>query len=252
MGDEIKEVVLSPRINLFKRSVMNLIVEAKNLSKQFTGQEDGNHSSVFTDLNFAVEAETTLALVGPSGSGKSTLLNLISGLDNPSGGTILVDGKDVHAMSADQSACFRNQTLGFIFQSHHLMPALSALENVMLPALAGHGLLEGKELEDRATKLLEDVGLLNRAKHVPSQLSGGEKQRVAVARALINQPKLLLADEPTGALDHANAENLINLLLEVCQKNRTTMIMVTHAHSLADKMQSRWNFDHGKLKKERA
>lgn len=252
MGDEIKEVVLSPRINLFKRSGMNLIVEAKNLSKQFTGQEDGNHTSVFADLNFEVEAETTLALVGPSGSGKSTLLNLISGLDNPSGGTILVDGKDVHAMSADQSARFRNQTLGFIFQSHHLMPALSALENVMLPALAGHGLLEGKELEDRATQLLEDVGLLKRAKHVPSQLSGGEKQRVAVARALINQPKLLLADEPTGALDQVNAENLINLLLEVCHKNRTTMIMVTHAHSLADKMQSRWNFDHGKLKKERA
>lgn len=252
MGDEIKEVVLSPRINLFKRSGMNLIVEAKNLSKQFTGQEDGNHTSVFADLNFEVEAETTLALVGPSGSGKSTLLNLISGLDNPSGGTILVDGKDVHTMSSDQSARFRNQTLGFIFQSHHLMPALSALENVMLPALAGHGLLEGKELEDRATQLLEDVGLLKRAKHVPSQLSGGEKQRVAVARALINQPKLLLADEPTGALDQVNAENLINLLLEVCHKNRTTMIMVTHAHSLADKMQSRWNFDHGKLKKERA
>ena len=252
MGDEIKEVVLSPRINLFKRSVMNLIVEAKNLSKQFTGQEDGNHTSVFADLNFEVEAETTLALVGPSGSGKSTLLNLISGLDNPSGGNILVDGKDVHAMNADQSACFRNQTLGFIFQSHHLMPALSALENVMLPALAGHGLLKGKELEDRAIQLLEDVGLLNRAKHLPNQLSGGEKQRVAVARALINQPKLLLADEPTGALDHANAENLINLLLEVCQKNRTTMIMVTHAHSLADKMQFRWNFDHGTLKKERA
>lgn len=252
MGDEIKEVELSPQINLFKRSAMNLIVEAKNLSKQFTGQEDGNHTSVFADLNFEVEAETTLALVGPSGSGKSTLLNLISGLDNPSGGNILVDGKDVHAMSADQSARFRNQTLGFIFQSHHLMPALSALENVMLPALAGHGLLEGKELEDRATQLLEDVGLLKRAKHVPSQLSGGEKQRVAVARALINQPKLLLADEPTGALDQVNAENLINLLLEVCQKNRTTMIMVTHAHSLADKMQSRWNFDRGTLKKERA
>ena len=252
MGDEIKEVVLLPRINLFKRSVMNLIVEAKNLSKQFTGQEDGNHTSVFADLNFEVEAETTLALVGPSGSGKSTLLNLISGLDNPSGGTILVDGKDVHAMSADQSARFRNQTLGFIFQSHHLMPALSALENVMLPALAGHDLLEGKELEDRATKLLEDVGLLKRAKHVPSQLSGGEKQRVAVARALINQPKLLLADEPTGALDQVNAENLINLLQEVCQKNHTTMIMVTHAHSLADKMQCRWNFDRGTLKKERA
>jgi lipoprotein-releasing system ATP-binding protein len=231
---------------------MYLFVDAKNLSKQFTGQEDGNHTSVFADLNFEVEAETTLALVGPSGSGKSTLLNLISGLDNPSGGNILVDGKDVHAMNADQSACFRNQTLGFIFQSHHLMPALSALENVMLPALAGHGLLEGKELEDRATKLLEDVGLLKRAKHVPSQLSGGEKQRVAVARALINQPKLLLADEPTGALDQVNAENLINLLLEVCHKNRTTMIMVTHAHSLADKMQSKWNFDRGTLKKERA
>ena len=167
----------------------------------FTDQGSGNQTVVFTDFNFEVERETTVALVGPSGSGKSTLLNLISGLDNPSDGSIVVDGKDIHAMSPDQSACFRNQTIGFVFQSHHLMPALSAHENVMLPALAGHGLLEGKELQDRASQLLDEVGLFSRAKHLPSQLSGGEKQRVAVARALINQPNLLLADEPTGALD---------------------------------------------------
>ena len=226
------------------------MVEAKSLSKVFTDQGSGNQTVVFTDFNFEVERETTVALVGPSGSGKSTLLNLISGLDNPSDGSIVVDGKDIHAMSPDQSACFRNQTIGFVFQSHHLMPALSAHENVMLPALAGHGLLEGKELQDRASQLLDEVGLFSRAKHLPSQLSGGEKQRVAVARALINQPNLLLADEPTGALDQKNEENLFNLLLKVSQKNRTTMIMVTHAHSLAKKMQVSWVFEGGTLKKE--
>lgn len=228
---------------------MSSIVEAKSLSKQFADQGSGSQTAVFTDLNFEVECGTTVALLGPSGSGKSTLLNLISGLDSPSGGTMIVDGKDVHAMSAEQSACFRNQTIGFIFQSHHLMPALSAHENVMLPALAGHGLLNGKELQDRASQLLEEVGLMSRAKHLPSQLSGGEKQRVAVARALINQPKLLLADEPTGALDQANAENLISLLLEVTQKNGTAMIMVTHAHPLAKKMQVTWAFDQGTLQR---
>lgn len=228
---------------------MSLIVEAKSLRKQFADHGSDSQISVFADLNFEVECGTTVALVGPSGSGKSTLLNLISGLDRPSDGTIMVDGKDVHSMSAEQSACFRNQTIGFVFQSHHLMPALSAYENVMLPALAGHGLLNGKELKDRASQLLEDVGLMNRAKHLPSQLSGGEKQRVAVARALINRPKLLLADEPTGALDQSNAENLISLLLEVAQKNDTATVMVTHAQSLAKKMQVRWAFDQGTLKR---
>jgi len=228
---------------------MSLIVEAKSLSKQFADHGSDSQISIFADLNFEVEPETTVALVGPSGSGKSTLLNLISGLDRPSDGTIMVDGKDVNAMSAEQSACFRNQTIGFVFQSHHLMPSLSAHENVMLPALAGHGLLNGKELQNRASQLLEDVGLMNRAKHLPSQLSGGEKQRVAVARALINQPKLLLADEPTGALDQSNAENLISLLLEVAQKNDTAMVMVTHAQSLAKKMQVTWAFDQGTLKR---
>ena len=228
---------------------MSLIVETKSLSKEFADQGSGSQTAVFSDLNFEVECRTTVALLGPSGSGKTTLLNLISGLDSPSGGTMIVDGKEVHAMSADQSACFRNQTIGFVFQSHHLMPALSAHENVMLPALAGYGLLEGKELQDRASRLLEDVGLISRANHLPSQLSGGEKQRVAVARALINQPKLLLADEPTGALDQANAENLISLLLEVAQKNDTAMIMVTHAQPLAKRMHVTWAFNQGTLKR---
>ena len=181
---------------------MSLMVEAKSLSKVFTDQGSGNQTVVFTDFNFEVERETTVALVGPSGSGKSTLLNLISGLDNPSDGSIVVDGKDIHAMSPDQSACFRNQTIGFVFQSHHLMPALSAHENVMLPALAGHGLLEGKELRiEQASFLMRSVCCLET---FGNQLSGGEKQKLRLP-VLLSISKLLLADEPTGE-DQKNAK----------------------------------------------
>lgn len=228
---------------------MSNFLEIKNLTKAYSAPQGGSSSLVFSDLNLLVEAGKSLAIVGPSGSGKSTLLNLIGGLDRPTGGEVLIDGKNVHQQSPEEAACFRNRTLGFVFQSHHLLPALSALENVMIPALAGHGGASGQALQNQALELLHEVGLSERANHLPGQLSGGERQRVAVARALINGPRLLLADEPTGALDQAKAESLMELLVRLNREKETTLVVVTHAVSLANQMEEVWAFDDGDLKK---
>ena len=222
-------------------------LEIKNLTKAYAAPEGGSSSMVFSELNLEAEAGSSLAVVGPSGSGKSTLLNLIGGLDRPTSGEVWVDGKSIHDLSAEEIARYRNLTLGFIFQSHHLLPALTALENIMVPALAGHGGPSGESLRVRAEELLSKVGLSDRANHLPGQMSGGEKQRVAVARALLNQPRLILADEPTGALDQANAEGLIDLLIALNREHQTTLVVVTHAISLARKMEEVWNFSDGNL-----
>jgi lipoprotein-releasing system ATP-binding protein len=228
---------------------MSPFLEIKNLSKSYSAPQGGSSSLVFSNLNLLVKEGKSLAIVGPSGSGKSTLLNLIGGLDRPTSGEVLIDGKKVHQHSSEEAARFRNRTLGFIFQSHHLLPALSALENVMIPALAGHGGVNGQALQTRALELLHKVGLSERANHLPGQLSGGERQRVAVARALINEPRLLLADEPTGALDQARAERLMELLVRLNSEKETTLVVVTHAMSLANQMEEVWAFDEGYLKK---
>ena len=228
---------------------MSNFLEIKNLTKAYSAPQGGSSSLVFSDLNLLVEAGKSLAIVGPSGSGKSTLLNLIGGLDHPTGGEVLIDGKKVHQQSPEEAARFRNHTLGFVFQSHHLLPALSALENVMIPALAGHGGASGQALKNQALELLQEVGLSERANHLPGQLSGGERQRVAVARALINEPRLLLADEPTGALDQAKAESLMELLVRLNREKETTLVVVTHAISLANQMEEVWAFDGEDLKK---
>jgi len=228
---------------------MSNFLEIKNLTKAYSAPQGGSSSLVFSNLNLLVKAGKSLAIVGPSGSGKSTLLNLIGGLDRPTGGEVLIDGKNVHQQSPEESARFRNRTLGFIFQSHHLLPALSALENVMIPALAGHGGASGQALQNQALELLHEVGLSERVNHLPGQLSGGERQRVAVARALINGPRLLLADEPTGALDQAKAESLMELLVRLNREKETTLVVVTHAISLANQMEEVWAFDGGDLKK---
>jgi lipoprotein-releasing system ATP-binding protein len=228
---------------------MRNFLEIKNLTKAYSAPQGGSSSLVFSDLNLLVKAGKSLAIVGPSGSGKSTLLNLIGGLDRPTGGEVLIDGINVHQQSPEEAARFRNRTLGLVFQSHHLLPALSALENVMIPALAGHGGANGKVLQNQALELLHEVGLSERANHLPGQLSGGERQRVAVARALINGPRLLLADEPTGALDQAKAESLMELMVRLNREKETTLVVVTHAVSLANQMEEVWAFDDGDLKK---
>ena len=228
---------------------MKPFIDINHLSKSYKGVDENSSTHVLSDLNLQIQEGDTLGLIGPSGSGKSTLLNLISGLDTPTSGEVWIGGKQVHKLAPQDSAAFRNQTIGFIFQSHHLLPALTARENVIVPALAGHSEMTASESKQRAYHLLEQVGLEGRADHLPSQLSGGERQRVAVARALMNRPQLLLADEPTGALDSANADRLVELILRLNNQFKCTLLMVTHSIEQAKKMDQVNSFDQGKLTK---
>ena len=226
---------------------MKEFIQILNLTKEYSEGPDRNSVQVFSNLSLSVERGKSLAIVGPSGSGKSTLLNLVGAMDRPTRGDILIDGKKISSFTEEESARFRNLRIGYIFQSHHLLPALTAVQNIMIPALAGHTDIKNEELEDKANGLLKKVGLSHRANHLPGELSGGERQRVAVARALINQPQILLADEPTGALDQQNANVLIDLLLQLKQDFETTLLVVTHSLKLAKKMDLVWALNDGKL-----
>ncbi|MDB6064675.1 MAG: lolD 1 [Pedosphaera sp.] len=192
--------------------------------------------NVLKGVSLEVGRGESLAIIGPSGSGKSTLLNIIGTLDRATSGEINLGGKDLNTLDDLQLATVRNRQIGFVFQAHYLLPQCTVLENVLVPTLAGvdHALQAGAP--ERANRLLKRVGLDERMTHRPGQLSGGERQRVAVVRALINQPQLLLADEPTGALDRASSEQLAQLLLELNREEGVTLILVTHALDLAQKM----------------
>lgn len=206
---------------------MTSIVQAVNLVKQV--QSGSDPLVILHDVSFSVEAGESLAILGASGSGKSTLLGLLAGLDVPTSGTVLLDGVDLFAFDEDERAHLRGRLAGFVFQSFQLLPALSALENVMLP-LELQGKRDARALAQQA---LQQVGLSNRLQHVPKHLSGGEQQRVALARAFVSQPKILFADEPTGNLDAATGEQVIELMLEMNRAQGTTLILVTHDESLA-------------------
>jgi ABC-type lipoprotein export system ATPase subunit len=199
---------------------------------------------VLRNVSLEVRRGESLAIVGPSGSGKSTLLNIIGTLDRPSAGQVLLDGQDLSRLDDLKLAEVRNRQIGFVFQSHHLLPHCNVMENVLVPTLACSR--RGNEA-DRARKLLERVGLSHRLTHRPGQLSGGERQRVAVVRALINEPKLLLADEPTGSLDRTSAGELGQLLVELNREQGLTLIVVTHALDLAQKMQRQYEIQQGEL-----
>jgi len=192
---------------------------------------------VLRDVTLEIQRGESVAIVGPSGSGKSTLLNIMGTLDRPSSGQVLLDGRELSQLDDIQLAAVRNREIGFIFQSHHLLPQCTVLENVLVPTLANKDAALRNGAVERATRLLETVGLGARLTHRPGQLSGGERQRVAVVRALINQPKLLLADEPTGALDRASAQNLSDLLVQLNREEGVTLIVVTHALDLAKRME---------------
>jgi ABC-type lipoprotein export system ATPase subunit len=209
------------------------LVEVHGVSKSF---QTGDHKvRVLDGVHLSVAPQESVAIVGPSGSGKSTLLNLLGTLDQPDQGTIVIDGKNLSMMGGDELARFRNRNIGFVFQSHHLLPHLTVLENVLVPALAQASEV-GDEVLLRANQLLQRVGLGDREKHLPGRLSGGERQRVAVVRALINQPRLILADEPTGALDRISAAEVGRLLIELNREHGITLIVATHSEELAARM----------------
>jgi lipoprotein-releasing system ATP-binding protein len=201
---------------------------------------------VLEQVSFTLSAGENMAIIGPSGAGKSTLLQILGALDTPTSGLLRVGGIDPFALNENQQAHFRNEKIGFVFQDHHLLPQWNVLENTLLPALA-----KGKptsEIRQRALALLERVGLKDRMHHLPSQLSGGERERVAVARALLLKPTVVLADEPTGNLDQDSAEKVSELLLEVPREENAILIAVTHSATLAGKMQKCFELKMGRLK----
>jgi lipoprotein-releasing system ATP-binding protein len=210
---------------------------------------NGQPLPVLREAMLNVDRGESVAIVGPSGCGKSTLLNVIGALDTVDRGRVLIDDQPLGQMNEKQLAALRSRRIGFIFQQHHLLPQCSVLENVLVPTLATDA-ADRKSAPDRAAKLLGRVGLADRIDHRPSQLSGGECQRVAVVRALINQPDIVLADEPTGALDHANAANLIDLLVELNAEQDTALVMVTHASDLAARMQRAYRLIDGRLESD--
>lgn len=206
------------------------VAVARGVSKRYVGG-DGAPIQVLDGVDLVVEAGESIAVIGQSGAGKSTLLHVVGGLDAPSGGQVLVGGREVARLGEEALARFRNEKIGFVFQFHHLLREFTALENVMMPLLvSGMG---GRVASDRAREMLGRVGLQARLEHKPSQLSGGEQQRVAVARALVTSPLLLLADEPSGNLDPPTGERLHDLLFEVSRENGAAMILVTHNLDLA-------------------
>lgn len=214
---------------------MALVVQVEDLRKQF------GDVRALDGVSFTVEAGEWIAIMGPSGSGKTTLINILGGLDTPTSGEAIVDGADVARLEEAGLTRFRAEKIGFIFQQFHLVPYLTAVENVML-AQYFHSTTDERE----AREALVRVGLADRIEHLPTQLSGGEQQRVAVARALINQPKLILADEPTGNLDEANEEIVLHLLRELHSEGHT-ILMVTHAPAIAQLADRRIHLAHGRL-----
>lgn len=210
------------------------LLNVENLTREFNAAENGEPLRVLRGLSLEVARGESVAIVGSSGCGKSTLLNLIGTLDQPTSGTLTFNGRDLSQLNGEELALLRNCEMGFIFQSHHLLPQCSVMENVLVPTIA-HRTSSASD-EERGRRLLERVGLGERLSHRPGQLSGGERQRVAVVRALINEPQLLLADEPTGALDEDTADKLGQLLVELNKEEKVTLITVTHSPRLAERM----------------
>ncbi len=231
------------------------LVALRNVTKHYAANAATHNVPVLNGISLDVARGESLAIVGPSGSGKSTLLQIIGTLDRATSGEVLLDGKNLAAMDDLQLAAVRNRQIGFVFQAHYLLPQCTVLENVLVPTLAAQksearrqkSEKDGETSAVRATRLLKRVGLGERLHHRPGQLSGGERQRAAVVRALINHPQLLLADEPTGALDQASATTLGQLLVELNKEEGVTLIVVTHAMDLAKRMKRVLTLSDGRL-----
>ncbi len=217
------------------------VLEAHQLDKQVSSPE--GTLTILSDVSFTISAGESVAVVGPSGAGKSTLLALLAGLDLPSSGHVVLSGANLSALDEDGRAQLRAESVGFVFQSFHLVPSLNALENVMLPLeLAGR-----RDARAAANEIIAKVGLSERWSHYPAQLSGGEKQRVAIARAFATEPAVLFADEPTGNLDSRTGANIMELMFELNRNSSTTLVLVTHDHSLAERCNRVLSLDEGKL-----
>jgi len=212
-----------------------MMLEARQVHKVY---HNGTPLEVLKGIDLQIPPQGFVAVTGPSGAGKSTLLHLLAGLDVPTAGEVLWEGRSLAALSDRQRAYFRNHTIGVVFQFYHLLPELSALENVMLPALV-NGQGGRRALRERALVVLSQVGLKDRARHKPSQLSGGELQRAAIARALVNQPTMILCDEPTGNLDSGTGRHVVDLLIGLHRRQGMGLVLVTHEHELAE-LADRW------------
>lgn len=223
------------------------VIRAEHLGKTYA--EGKLHTPVFDGLSLSVAKGETVAILGASGAGKSTLLHLLGGLDTPTAGEVYVAGHKMSALSDAARGALRNKALGFVYQFHHLLPEFTALENVMLPVLLnGTGVADASQ---RAKALLESVGLGHRLEHKPGELSGGERQRAAVARALVNRPACVLGDEPTGNLDEKTAATVFELMLALNREHHTSLVLVTHARSLARRMDRVLELHEGKLRELR-
>ena len=218
------------------------MLEASHLSKSYA--TPGGELAVLRDVSLSLSAGDAACVMGPSGSGKSTLLYILGGLEPPTSGTVRLQGTDPYALSPDALAAFRNRDIGFVLQDHCLLPQCTVLENVLVPTLVGDA---DATADERARELITQVGLGDRLHHRPAELSGGEKQRAAIARALVRQPQLLLCDEPTGNLDAETADVVADLLATLQARQRNIMIVVTHSEALGSRFQRRWKMQRGVL-----
>jgi len=224
-----------------------MLLSLENIHKGFGNRDDASYRPVLNDLSLQVEEGERIAILGPSGSGKTTLLNLVGGLDSPDEGHVKFRGEDITGYSSQQIDRFRNRQIGFVFQFHHLLPQCTLLENVLIPTLVQSDKRSRLESTGRAEALMKRVGIWEFRNKLPGILSGGECQRAAVVRAMINTPSILLADEPTGALDSENVENMADLLLELNREDGLTLMVVTHSIELARKMGRTLEIRNGKL-----
>ncbi len=224
-----------------------MIIEINSVNKSYIDGYDRDRKLVLRDVSLKVNAGETVAIVGQSGCGKSTLLNLMGALDVPDSGSITINGKELSKLSPKEAAATRAEDIGFVFQSHHLLPQATVIENVTLPSLAVPKKRNDQSVKARAMDLLSKVGISEHANQFPGQLSGGERQRAAVVRSLINKPSLLLADEPTGALDAGNADDLTGLLLDLNKSEGIALVVVTHNEKVASKMDRKLTIQSGIL-----
>ena len=227
--------------------IQSMLLKLTDITKDYFSPDEKNITSVLKGINLEINKGQTIAITGPSGSGKSTLLNIAGTLDQPTSGKIIFNNRNLETMPVKKISQFRNQHIGFIFQMHYLLPQCTALENVLIPSLPNMNKNNRQSYLEKANKLLDKVGMANHKNKKSTLLSGGECQRIAVIRALINSPDIILADEPTGSLDKRNSKNLVHLLLELNKEEQTALILVTHSDETAAHMEKHYSLQEGVL-----